>query len=478
MTTARKATAGLFLTAILVGIAGCSGGSGDSDAESEEKAPAPKAAKPLRLIGDGSTAYTGAQPRQPNVQRLRAGQRPPQFVVFSWDGAGEDSQRLFSRFREVGNRYDATMTYFLSGVYMLPEGKKELYHPPKHAPGASDIGFNDIEGIRATAAQLAGAWRDGNEIGTHFNGHFCGPDRGVGTWSVDEWRSEIRQAESFVKNWKTNTGLLDAQPLPFDYSAELVGGRAPCLEGQRNLIPAARSMGFRYDASASGGRQVWPTKQGGIWDFPLQQVPMPGRAFETLSMDYNFLVNQSGTTRGDRAKHATWGNQMRDGLLAAFDRAYRGNRAPLLVGNHFESWNGGTYMRAVEETIKKVCPRPDVRCVSFKQLADWMDAQDPRVLEKLRKLDVGERPKGGWAAYLNATTTPSAVTSPDGQRPASDAATEDRTTDQGAQAARTHGAHPAPGQSGTAPRVAEGSPGAVEQPYSSGLRGWLRPVAG
>ncbi len=262
---------------------------------------------------------------------------------------------------------------------------------------------------------------------THFNGHFCGPDAGVGTWSVDEWRSEIRQAESFVKNWKTNAGLLDAQPLPFDYSAELVGGRAPCLEGQRNLIPAARSMGFRYDASASGGRQVWPTKQGGIWDFPLQQVLMPGRAFEALSMDYNFLVNQSGTTRGDRAKHAAWGNQMRDGLLAAFDRAYRGNRAPLLVGNHFESWNGGTYMRAVEETIKKVCPRPDVRCVSFKQLADWMDAQDPRVLEKLLKLDVGERPKGGWAAYLGAETAPSAVTPPDGQRPASDAVAEGRT---------------------------------------------------
>ncbi|GAA3052483.1 hypothetical protein GCM10020000_37530 [Streptomyces olivoverticillatus] len=37
--------------------------------------------------------------------------------------------------------------------------------------------------------------------------------------------------------------------------------------------------------------------------------------------------------------------------------------------------------------------------MSFKQLADWLDAQDPKVLAKLRKLDVGEAPKQGWARF-------------------------------------------------------------------------------
>ncbi|MFH8369217.1 hypothetical protein [Streptomyces sp. NPDC018031] len=369
----------------------------------------------MRLIGDGSTAYTGLQPRQPVAKRLRAGQRPPQFVVFSWDGAGEDSQKLFSHFRRVARKHDATMTYFLSGVYLLPDSKRGVYDPPRHVRGASDIGFNDVKGVRDTVRQLRGAWLEGNEIGTHFNGHFCGADGGVGTWTTEEWKSEIRQAESFVKAWKTHAGLRNEKPLPFDYGTELVGGRAPCLEGQRNLIPAAKAMGFRYDSSSTGGRQVWPDKIGGIWDFPLQQIPMPGRAFETLSMDYNFLANQSGTTRGDPAKHAAWGKQMRDGMLAAFDRAYQGNRAPLFIGNHFESWNGGTYMRAVEDTIATVCPRKEVRCVSFKQLTDWLDAQDPKVLAKLRQLDVGERPKPGWTAFLSdqgpAASRPSERTS-------------------------------------------------------------------
>ncbi|WP_069813311.1 hypothetical protein [Streptomyces sp. TP-A0874] len=404
MTATRRMVTGVVLTAVAVAVAGCSSkGDGESRVGDAQHGNAGQAASPGKLIGDGSTARTGLQPNQPVPKKLREGAKPPQFVVFSWDGAGEDGQKLFSHFREVGKKYDATMTYFLSGVYMLPEEKRELYRPPQHAPGASDIGFNDVRGVRDTVEQMRGAWLDGNEIGTHFNGHFCGPDRGVGTWSPEEWKKEIEQARSFVQTWKTNTGLKDEAPLPFDYDQELVGGRAPCLEGQKNLLPAAKEMGFRYDASSVGGLQVWPSKADGIWDFPLQQIPMPGRGFETLSMDYNFLANQSGTTNGDPSKHQEWGDQMRDGLLAAFDRAYRSNRAPLFVGNHFESWNGGTYMRAVEDAIKEICPREGVRCVSFRQLADWLDAQDPEVLKKLRSLGVGEQPAGGWSGFLNTT---------------------------------------------------------------------------
>jgi hypothetical protein len=397
-------------------IGSCSSATGEKSGAGANGAAAQKGARAasvgIKLIGDGSTAYTGRQPDQPPATRLAPGQQPPQFVVFSWDGAGQDSQRLFSRFRAIGKKYDAKMTYFLSGVYLLPTEKRTLYDPPQHAPGASDIGFNDVKGVKATVEQLRLAWQEGNEIGTHFNGHFCGPNGGVGTWSPAEWKSEIRQARAFVGNWKTNSGLTDEPPLPFDYARELAGGRAPCLEGQKNLITAAKEMGFRYDASSSGGRQTWPATIDGIWDFPLQQVPMPGRAIETLSMDYNFLANQSGTVRGDPSQHAVWGRQMRDGLLAAFDRAYHGNRAPLFIGNHFESWNGGTYMRAVEDTIKAVCLRRGVHCVTFKQLTDWLDAQDPRVLKKLRTLDVGQRPEEGWEAFLAAQPTAPPDSSP------------------------------------------------------------------
>ncbi|RSN90858.1 hypothetical protein DMH26_27575 [Streptomyces sp. WAC 05379] len=391
-------------------LAGCA-----SRDTSGQSAPGPQKAKPaapvpprsaIRLIGDGSTAYTGAQPHLPRPERLEPGQKPPQFVVFSWDGAGEDGQRLFSHFRKVARANNATMTYFLSGVYMLPDHKRDLYRPPQHSPGRSDIGFNDAEGISDTVKQLRLAWLEGNEIGTHFNGHFCGSGGGVGEWSVEEWKDEITQAKRFVKSWKTNTGMSKASPLPFDYDKELIGARTPCLEGRKNFVTAAREMGFRYDSSGVNN-QLWPVKREGLWDLSMQLVPFPGHSYEQLTMDYNFMVNQSGTkSQGDPDKHEFWGDQMRDGLLMGFRRAYEGNRAPLIIGNHFESWNGGTYMRAVEEVVEAVCNKPDVRCVSFRQLADWLDAQDPAVLRKLRTLEVGEAPKQGWASFLSGPPAP------------------------------------------------------------------------
>jgi hypothetical protein len=413
MAATQRIAVGVVIAAVCAAsLAGCVTGTGNSDG-SRTGMPGPQRAKPaqppgsaVRLIGDGSTAYTGAQPHLPRPERLKPGQKPPQFVVFSWDGAGEDGQKLFSHFREVAKANHATMTYFLSGVYLLPEEKRDLYKPPQHSPGRSDIGFNDEQGIADTVKQLRLAWLEGNEIGTHFNGHFCGSNGGVGQWSVDEWKSEIAQAKQFVKAWKTNSGMTKSAPLPFDYDKELVGARTPCLEGRQNFLKAAGELGFRYDTSGVGN-QVWPAKKQGLWDLSMQLVPFPGHSYEQLTMDYNFMVNQSGTrTQGDPAKYAYWGDQMRDGLLAGFRRAYDGNRAPLIIGNHFESWNGGTYMRAVEEVVQDVCNKPDVRCVSFHQLADWLDAQDPRTLAKLRGLTVGEAPKEGWESFLPESPAP------------------------------------------------------------------------
>ncbi|WP_433341042.1 hypothetical protein [Streptomyces sp. CA-253872] len=418
--TRRMTAVATVAAACAVALTGCGGGashdtghpSAQGKKEKAEPAPAPKNA--VRLIGDGSTAFTGVQPHQLRPEKLKAGQKPPQFVVFSWDGAGEDSQKLFSHFRKVAKENNATMTFFLSGVYMLPGAKKDLYHPPMHSPGRSDIGFNDLKGIRDTVDQVRQAWLEGHEIGTHFNGHFCGKGGGVGEWSVADWRSEITQAKQFVKTWKTNTATGKADPLPFDYDKELIGGRTPCLEGQQNFMAAAGPMGFRYDSSGVR-EQVWPTKKQGMWDLSMHMVPMPGHTYETISMDYNFLVNQSGTTQGDPAKRAFWGNQMRDGLLQSFDRSYQGNRAPVIIGNHFESWNGGTYMHAVEDVVKTVCHKKDVRCVSFRELADWLDAQDPATLAKLQKLGVGQAPKGGWGAF--DSTTPAAADAAAGAQP-------------------------------------------------------------
>jgi hypothetical protein len=284
------------------------------------------------------------------------------------------------------------------------------YAPPRNPPGASDIGWLSTERVVATMSEVRAAWLDGHEIGTHFNGHFCGAT-GVSRWSPDDWASEIAQAKRFVQTWKTSTGLAgrpDVLPLPFDYERELVGGRTPCLQGREALLPTAAALGWRYDASSPGGVQVWPGRRGGLWDLPLQAVPFPGATRggdQALSMDYNFLYKQTGgALQGDPARYPAWRAQARDAYLAGFRRAYTTNRAPLFIGNHFERWNGGIYMDAVEEAFRRIAEQPEVRLVSFRQLVDWLEVQDPAVLARLRTLPPGTPPPGGWSRFLAART--------------------------------------------------------------------------
>ncbi|MEU8650816.1 hypothetical protein [Streptomyces sp. NPDC048737] len=425
-TLTRRGALGLGAgAAAAAGLAGCGltssddpGPGGGSGGAGKGGTASPKPTVTVRPIGDGSTSFTGKQPHQPAApEPLEPGQEPPQFVVFSWDGAGEVGNGLFPRFLDLAKEHGAAMTFFLSGLYLLPESKKRLYDPPNNPRGASDIGYLTDDHVRATLVNVRRAWLEGHEIGTHFNGHFCAGSGSVGNWTGRQWRDEIDQAKSFVKQWRTNTGWTDLPALPFDYDRELVGGRTPCLLGRDNLLPTARSLGWRYDASSPGGRQVWPDRKQGMWDLPLQQIPFPGRGFEVLSMDYNMLANQSvNSTKAPSHNYPGWRRQAAQAYIQGFERAYETNRAPFFVGNHFEQWNGGIYMDAVEEAFKHIAREKekgaDVRMVSFRQFVDWIDVQKPEVLAKLRTLDVGQGPAGGWKEFLAAT--PTAAGSPSG----------------------------------------------------------------
>ncbi|MFI5807873.1 hypothetical protein [Streptomyces sp. NPDC051561] len=401
--------------AAAVGLAACKGGESNGPGNpgdpgkgqgttQPDKPGTPSPTDNAKPIGDGSTADTGKQPNQPKKPvPLEPGETPPQFVVFSWDGAGEVGNGLFPRFLKLAKDHDAAMTFFLSGLYLLPESKAKLYKPPNNRVGASDIGYLTDEHVKMTLKYVRQAWLEGHEIGTHFNGHFCQGSGSVAKWTPAQWESEIDQAVKFVTEWKTNSGWTDLDPLPFDYSKELVGGRTPCLLGQDNLLPIAKKLGWRYDASSPGGHQMWPRKRKGVWDLPLQQIPFPGHGFEVLSMDYNMLANQSkNSTKGMTSRYPGWKKEATGAYIKGFERAYTSNRAPFYIGNHFEQWNGGIYMDAVEDALKHMAGKKDVRLVSFRQYCDWLDVQDPKVLAKLRTLQVGQKPADGWNTFLKA----------------------------------------------------------------------------
>ncbi|MFF2081283.1 hypothetical protein ACFVXG_41755 [Kitasatospora sp. NPDC058162] len=344
---------------------------GVPDAASTPLADAPGAS--VTVLGDGSTSDTGPQPAQPPVARLKAGEVPPQFVVFSFDAPTEDDNHLFSRTRMAARANGAEVTFFLRGIDLLPTSKRWQYQPPQHEAGTAAVPFPTDAQVRATLQQLGRAWLDGDEIADGFIGQLCGP-KGGRDWSTADWQSEIGQGYSMVNFWKTGTGFTDLPPLPFDYQTELAGGRAPCLEGRPNLLPAEKDAGWRYDASSSGDAQRWPTQTDGIWDFPLQRIPDASGTHEVLSTD-----------------------QPPQTYLNAFERVYHGSRAPLVIDTDLAPVHA-PQLQTAEATMNTLCHRDGVRCVSFRQLADWLDAQDPAVLDRLRALAPTTAPN--WTAVV------------------------------------------------------------------------------
>ena len=62
----------------------------------------------------------------------------------------------------------------------------------------------------------------------------------------------------------------------------------------------------------------------------------------------------------------------------AFRASYRGNRAPFVWGNHFETWNHWAYDRALTRFLLETCRLPDVRCVNYRELVEWLDSRKAR----------------------------------------------------------------------------------------------------
>lgn len=224
-----------------------------------------------------------------HVRVARPPARPPQFIIASFDGSG--GARLWTYWRSVAKHAHAHFSFFISGVYLVDWAHHDVYLPPDRPRGESAIGFApDAPWIAAMRRQIALGYREGHEIGTHYNGHFCGAG-GVATWTARDWSLELDEF---------NRLLFGRRPtLPFG-PREIVGGRTPCLEGNFDaLYPVLARRGFRYDASQTAVLGTWPAKRHGIWSFPLLELPFVGHTFRVVSMDYNFMANQGDKTAAE-----------------------------------------------------------------------------------------------------------------------------------------------------------------------------------
>ncbi len=338
------------------------------------------------------------------ITKIKKGQTPPQFIVYSFDGVGWDEKWKY--WFDVASKVPFHFTGFLSGIYLLTSSNANLYTGPGHGVGKSSIGFGDPGSVPTEIGNLNRALGEGEEIGTHFNGHFCDDNPpGGDQWNTADWNSELDQFFSFVKNVDSNNHITTKFDLT---AAEIKGERTPCLTGHKeDLYPALESHGLTYDSSFGeiGRGLAWPTKSsdGKIWEMGMVEYPLHGSGKPIITMDYNFFANQEPTNSPSnppaQAKSQADGAQ----VLATYEDMYKaattdGIDEPLILGNHFENWNNNAYTEALHSFALEECGKANTYCVPFRDLIDWMQAQDPAVLKSLQnhRSNLGGCPYTAW----------------------------------------------------------------------------------
>jgi hypothetical protein len=366
------------------------GGSGTTaGASSSASGSASGGASPsTSSTGDG-TGVSSTDPVQsglPPITKLKMGQKPPQFVVLSFDGSCKDE--LWKHYLQLAQKVNGHFTFFLSGLCEVPDRQRFLYKPPHKPVGYSAIGFGEASLIPQRIRDITTAYNEGHEIGTHFLGHFCDA-QGVGIWSSADWNSEINQARYFLDHWAEVNGNTDPSlKLPFD-SRVWRGGRTPCLAGKSSqMFPVWKKQGFTYDASRTGSL-TWPKKVPhfpSLWEFPLQRIKIVGYNKSNLSMDYNLLyVQNKAKQTAPPATCAKIEKSTYQSFTQALAAVERTNNAPFFIGNHFNNWVCGAYVNALTQfAIDARAKYPDLQFVTFAWLAKWMSAQDPQVLAALQ----------------------------------------------------------------------------------------------
>lgn len=292
----------------------------------------------------------------PNVKIIE--EKPLQYVIFSFDGSESikmwEATRNFAKEMNRQNK-PIKFTYFVSGVYFLSEKNKDQYQAPGQKIGYSKIDFaKNEEDIAKRREELKLASSEGHEIGSHLNGHFNGSK-----WTEADWKSELSQFGKLV-------------PI------KIVGLRAPLLAVNKNLYKVLPEFAYKYDASAVGKMGDWPVKnEFGIWEIPLITLKIGNKY--SLSMDYNLFLAQ--TNGKDILKKGTpdWTKSFNEIITAYrnyFNYNYSKTKAPVIIADHFSTWNDGLYWEAMKSFATEVCGRSDIRCTTMSELVKYLEAKN------------------------------------------------------------------------------------------------------
>jgi hypothetical protein len=298
----------------------------------------------------------------------------PQFVLLSFDGSKSISmlnETLDFERDLAAEGKTLHFTYFINAVYFLTKPHAGVYQAPGKPIGLSNIGYSNTEAdVAARVAAFNKAFIAGNEIASHSAGHFDGV-----RWTYDDWNKEFHSFDTLMRMIPGNNPDV---PVPTPQFLFFDGFRAPQLGLNANLYTVEGDNGFLYDASGIGRMTAWPYKdQKGLWHIPIGTVYMGAKQSPAAAIDYSLWVYQSGAQEMAIKHTPLWDQyftELENAYMHYFNSNYYGNRAPIVIADHFSKWNDGVYWEAMKQFARTVCGMPNVHCVTYNEFVQYLNA--------------------------------------------------------------------------------------------------------
>ncbi len=328
-----------------------------------------------------------------NIQKFTNHKKYPkdtQFVLLQFDGSYSlemwKKTLDFSKKLLLENK-PVRFTYFMSGVYFVPEALKNVYDLDGYRTGHSDIGWgDDIDDVAKRISYVNLAYTFGHEIGSHANGHFDGSN-----WTRKQWEQEFDYFNRFLfprfdkihpqlDKFHKDLENLNARFI-FDESS-IIGFRAPLLGHNNAMYEALKNYGFTYETNKVFMQNRLVEKQNNIWNFPLYGVNVGGK--NTIAMDYNLYYLQSKAKSTLKFGTPEWKAAHRDALTGYLNYFYAhynrnknnelGLKAPVTIGHHFSLWNDGLYWSVMKDFAKEVCGKEKVVCGTGQEYEAFLES--------------------------------------------------------------------------------------------------------
>ena len=225
--------------------------------------------------------------------------------------------------------------------------------------------------------------RSGHEIASHAVGHFDGA-----SWSAADWDEGIPLLRRHRRAMSGRTTGSPTRSSTFRRQRRDRLSRAVSAPRARASTRRCASDGFRYDTS---GDRLCRRLAG---EDRRRLALQPGAAEDARTRAetrcrWTTISSWRSRAARDRSAPRTRRRASRcsQTYLDYFKTNYAGNRAPLHIGHHFFDYQGGAYNEALKSFARAVCGLPEVRCVTYAKLADFMDGQNPETLAAYRKGD-------------------------------------------------------------------------------------------